>query len=56
MGQPVRTLVQTAEPAGYHQVEWNGLDDKRMPVAAGLYIYRLEAGEFVQARKLLLIK
>ena len=56
MGQPVRTLVQTVEPAGYHQVEWNGLDNEGMPAAAGLYLYRIQAGEFAQARKLLLVK
>ena len=56
MGQRVKTLVQDVEPAGYHRMMWDSLDDAGRPVAAGVYFYRLQAGEFTQARKLLLLK
>ena len=56
MGQPVRTLVQTVEPAGYHSAMWDGRDDGGRALAGGMYFYRLQAGEFTQTRKLLLLK
>jgi flagellar hook assembly protein FlgD len=56
LGQKVRTLVQQVEPAGYHTAVWDGRDDGGKALAGGIYIYRLQAGEFSQARKLLLMK
>jgi hypothetical protein len=56
VGQKVRTLVDRAESAGQHQVEWDGQDDSGRPVSSGLYLYRMTAGEFMQSRKMLLLK
>ena len=56
LGQRVRTLVNETKPAGSHQAEWNGADDRGNPVSTGVYLYRFQAGEVVQTKKMLLIK
>ena len=56
LGQKVRTLVADMQTAGFHQVVWDSRDDAQRQVAAGVYFYRLQAGEFTQVRKLLLLK
>jgi len=54
-GQQVRSLVAGFEPAGFHAVLWDGQDDLGLPVASGLYIYRLQAGGLVKTQKMVLI-
>jgi len=55
-GHKVRTLVDgVREPSHYAEV-WDGTDDAGIPVATGVYICRLRAGETQYARKMLLIK
>ena len=57
LGQRVAVLLDNEHrTAGKHSVQWNGRDDAGNVVATGLYIYRLEAADFTQARKMLLMK
>jgi hypothetical protein len=56
LGQKVRTLVKALLPAGAHQAVWDGRDQVGRTVAGGMYFYRLEAGNFSQVRKLMLLK
>lgn len=56
LGQEVRTLIHRAETAGYKTAVWDGTDDAGRSVASGVYLYRLEAANFTQTRKLLLLK
>jgi hypothetical protein len=56
LGGLVRTLTAEDMPAGSHQVIWDGLDSAGRPAASGIYLYRLEAGEFSQTRKMVLLK
>lgn len=56
LGQKVATLASGLTPPGHHQTNWNGRNDHGTPVASGVYLYRLTAGEFVQSRKMLLLK
>jgi hypothetical protein len=56
LGQEVRTLVNNRQDAGYKTVVWDGLNNRGSRVASGIYIYRLKAGDFVQARKMILMK
>ena len=55
-GQKVRTLVNGQKEAGSYRVCWNGRDDGGKPVASGVYIYRIQAGEFSQSRRMILLK
>ncbi len=51
LGQKVITLVDENRSAGVHTVSF---DAKTLP--SGLYIYRIEAGDFVSAKKMMLLK
>ncbi len=56
LGRHVRTLVESEQPAGSYTVRWDGHDDAGRPVPSGVYLYRIIAGDFVQARTMLLVK
>ncbi len=55
-GHRVRTLASGTLEAGYHQVSWNGRDDRGLLMASGVYLYRLESREGVLRGKMLMIK
>ena len=56
-GQLVKTLLDETRPAGSHQdVRWDGRDAGNRPVASGVYFYRLSAGDFLETRKMVLLK
>jgi hypothetical protein len=56
LGQQVRTIVNENKPAGRYQIVWDGKNEFGNAVASGIYLYRLQAGSVVKARKMLLIK
>jgi hypothetical protein len=56
LGQKVRTLMRGPLGAGFHTLVWNGRDEAGRQVAAGVYFYLLEAGDFRQTRKMTLVK
>ncbi len=56
LGQPVHTLVDGFQAAGFHQVHWDARDQWGVPVAAGVYLSRLHYPGGVQTRRLLLLK
>ncbi|MBU8871262.1 MAG: T9SS type A sorting domain-containing protein, partial [Gemmatimonadales bacterium] len=55
-GQRIRTLVSEIQPAGYHEVTWNGRTDTGEQVSTGVYFYRLKAGSFQRTEKMTLLK
>jgi flagellar hook assembly protein FlgD len=55
-GRRVRQLVMGTVPAGTHQVTWDGRDDRGQQVAAGVYFYRLTAGDRTLTKKMVLIR
>ncbi|MFH1070452.1 MAG: FlgD immunoglobulin-like domain containing protein [Candidatus Glassbacteria bacterium] len=52
----VRTLVDGERPAGTYTVFWDGTDNDERPVANGVYLYRLQAGDFSQMRKMVILR
>lgn len=56
LGQEIKTLVDENMEAGYYIVTWNGTDNNGSDVASGIYFYRIEAGEYVNTKRMLLIK
>jgi immune inhibitor InhA-like protein/flagellar hook capping protein FlgD len=56
LGQKVKTLVNANQPAKFYTVQWNGLNEKGSKVASGIYLYRIEAGDFIKTNKMLLLK
>ena len=55
-GRQIRTLVNRTQSPGYQTVTWNGKDSKSKTVAAGVYIYTIEAGPFRSMKKMLFLK
>ncbi|MFA6617674.1 MAG: FG-GAP-like repeat-containing protein [Candidatus Neomarinimicrobiota bacterium] len=56
-GRQVRTLInESAVQAGYKGVTWNGRDNMGNGVATGMYIYRLQAGDNVDVKKMTFMK
>jgi len=51
LGQEVTRLVDVNQKAGYYRVTWDASN-----MTSGVYLYRLQAGEFVQTRKMVLLK
>ena len=51
LGQKVRTLVSEWLPAGYHEVEFDGQN-----LSSGIYLYRIEAGEWQDVKKMVFLK
>ena len=56
MGRVVKTMVSSQQSAGFKSVQWNATNDKGSPVSAGLYLYTIQAGEFRQTKKMVLLK
>ena len=56
LGRRVRTLIQRMEEPGYRAALWNATNDHGKPVSAGIYIYQIQTGEFIQTRKMILLK
>jgi len=50
-GQEVASLVSEVHQAGYHKATWDASN-----FSSGIYFYRLQAGNFVQTRKMVLLK
>ncbi len=55
-GRRVRELVNEHRAAGMWSVTWNGDDDRGQRVASGVYFYRMRAGEFIDTKKMVLLK
>ena len=56
LGGKVRTLVNDYQEAGYRSSLWNATNDRGSLVSAGMYIYTIQAGNFYQAKKMILLK
>ncbi len=56
LGQEVVTLVNARQSAGRHEVMWNGKDNKGKSVSSGVYLYRLQAGDYSVTRKMVILR
>jgi hypothetical protein len=55
-GRRVRMLADRSFPPGYHAVEWDRRGASGSIVAAGVYLYRLTAGSFIEQKKMVLLR
>jgi hypothetical protein len=55
-GRVITTLINRKESAGYKSVIWNATNNQGNPVSAGVYLYQIHAGDFVQTKKMVLLK
>ena len=51
LGREVTTLVNDSKPAGRYEVEFNGIK-----FASGIYLYKLQAGNYTSVKKMILVK
>ena len=56
MGRQVSTLISSQQTVGFKSIQWNATNDKGTPVSAGIYLYTIQAGEFRQTKKMVLLK
>jgi len=56
LGQEVRTLFTGEVVRGIYAANWNGLNDAGLQMSSGSYIYKMVAGDFVQSKKMVLLK
>ena len=56
MGRSIRLLVNSNQTAGYRSIRWDGTNNLGEGVSAGMYIYMIQAGEFRQTKKMVLMK
>jgi hypothetical protein len=56
VGQLVKRFDGATGGPAFETVEWNGTDSNGVPVASGVYLYRLSAGDFVEVKRMVLLK
>jgi hypothetical protein len=56
LGKRVKSFKMQNTPAGYHSIRWNATNDFGSPVSAGVYLYQLQAKDFVKTKKMILLK
>jgi flagellar hook assembly protein FlgD len=56
VGRFVKTLLEKQQTGGYQSVLWDGTNSNGQFVSAGIYFYQIQAGHFVQTKKMVLLK
>ena len=56
LGNVVNNLINGNQNSGYKSVQWNATNNQGQPVSAGVYLYSIEAGDFRQTKKMILLK
>ncbi len=56
IGREVRALVNGEVQQGTHKIEWDGLNNEGRQMSSGTYIYRIVSGDFIQTKKMILLK
>ena len=56
LGREVMTLINQTQDAGYKSVIWDATNEYGKPVSAGIYLYQIQAGEYISTKKMVLLK
>ena len=56
LGRQVKTLINQTQGAGYKSVIWDATNDFGSPVSAGIYLYQIQSGIYLQTKKMILLK
>ena len=56
LGQKVATLLNQKMEAGNHTAEWDSRTESGQAVSSGVYFYRLETPQFIDSKKMVLLK
>ena len=56
LGNAVKNLVNANQSSGHKSVQWDATNNKGEPVSAGVYLYKIQAGNFIDTNKMVLLK
>lgn len=56
LGRRVNQFLSEKQPSGSHSIRWNGVDSQGNKMSAGIYFYQIQASDFVQTKKMVLLK
>ncbi|MFZ5434159.1 MAG: right-handed parallel beta-helix repeat-containing protein [Calditrichota bacterium] len=56
LGQEVAKLADEVRPAGAYKILWDSKTSTGIPVASGVYVYQLKAGNFSDSKKMILLR
>jgi len=56
LGNVVNNLIYTNQSPGYKSIQWNATNNIGAPVSAGVYLYKIKAGDLVETKKMILLK
>ena len=56
MGRVVKTMENSEQEAGFKSIQWDGTNHAGATVSAGLYLYTIQADNFHQTKKMILLK
>ena len=55
-GRLVKNLIKNTQNAGLRSTQWDATNQKGLNVTAGVYLYKIEAGTFIDTKKIVLLK
>jgi len=55
VGRKINTLLRSKQTAGFKSIQWNATNNQGQPVSAGVYLMRIQAGQFSQTKKMVLL-
>ena len=56
MGKVVKELIDDFYEPGFYSISWNGTDQIGRNVGAGMYFYKVSSGDFIEVKKMILLK
>ena len=56
LGRQVKQLVDEYQDAGFKSIIWDATNDFGKPAATGVYLCKIQAGEYMQTKKMVLLK
>ena len=56
LGNVVNNLINANQSSGYKSIQWDATNNQGEPVSAGVYLYKIQAGDFIDTKKMILLK
>ena len=56
LGREVKVLYDGFNTRGYYEINWDGTNNNGVTVSAGMYLYKINTENYVETKKMLLVK
>ena len=56
LGRNIKTLINQVQDVGKKSITWDGTNDYGKTVSAGIYLYQINAGNYIQTKKMVFLK